>query len=71
MILLLNFHFAAITLWYERRWIKDVDVEVWLHYWAYNKHPPLCGDCDFIIVNTELHNEFDDFKSKELQPGYS
>ena len=50
---------------------KDVDVEVWLHYRAYNRHPPLCDVGDFIIVNSELHNNFDDFKRKELEPGYS
>ena len=50
---------------------KDVDVKVWLYYRAYNKHPPLRDDGDFIIVDTELHDDFDDFKSKELEPGYS
>ena len=42
-----------------------------MHYRAHNKHPPLRGDCNFVIVNSELHNDFDDFKHKELQPGYS
>ena len=50
---------------------KDVDVELWLHYRAHNKHPPLLGDCDVITVNSELNNDFDDFKHKELQSGYS
>ena len=50
---------------------KDVDVALWLHYRAYNKLPLLSDDGDFIIVNTELHDDFDDFKNKEVEPGYS
>lgn len=50
---------------------KDVDVAVWLQYRAYNKQPPLRDTGDFVIVNCELHDDFDDFKSKELEPDYS
>ena len=50
---------------------KDADVAFWLHHQSYNELPPLCDDGDFVIVNTELHDNFHDFKSKELEPGYS
>jgi hypothetical protein len=50
---------------------KDVDVAVWLQYRAYNKQPPLRDTGDFVMVNLELHDDFDDFRSKELEPEYS
>ena len=50
---------------------KDADVALWLHHRSYNKLPPLSDNGDFIIVNTELHDDFDDFKSKEIESGYS
>lgn len=50
---------------------KDVDVEVWLHYRAHKKCPPLRDVGDFVIVNTKLHDDFDCFKRNELKPGYS
>lgn len=49
---------------------KDNDVALWLHHRAYNKLPPLSDVGDFIIVNTDVHDDFDDFKSKEIEPGY-
>ena len=42
-----------------------------LHHRSYNKLPPLSDNGDFIIVNSELHDDFDDFESKELESGYS
>ena len=50
---------------------KDTDVALWLHHRAYNKFPPLSDDGNFVIVSTEVHDNFDDFKSKEVEPGYS
>ena len=49
----------------------DTDVAVWLHYRAYSKQPDLQKVQGFVIVTEALHNEFDDFKKKELQPKYS
>ena len=50
---------------------KDVDVALWLDCRAFNKKEPLRDALDFVIVNTRLHDDFDEFKRNEIQSGYS
>ena len=51
---------------------KDVDsVALWLDCRAFNKKEPLRDVLDFVIVNTRLHDDFDEFKRNEIQSGYS
>ena len=50
---------------------KDVDVALWLDWRAFNKKEPLRDVLDFVIVNTRLHDEFDEFKRNEIQSGYN
>ena len=50
---------------------KDADVALWLDYRNFNGDSPLTDVTDFVIVNSELHDEFDDFKKKEVKPHYS
>ena len=50
---------------------KDVDVALWLDCRAFNKKEPLRDALDFVIVNTSLHDDFDEFKRNEIQSGYS
>ena len=47
------------------------DVELWLDSRAYQKRPSLQEACGFVIMNSELHDEFDQFKMKEAYPDYS
>ena len=46
---------------------KDVDVALWLDCRAFNKKEPLRDVLDFVIVNTRLHDDFDEFKKNEIQ----
>ncbi len=50
---------------------KDVDVALWQDFRAYNSMQPLKDAINFVIVNAQLHNEFDDFKKDEIQRDYS
>ena len=52
---------------------KDVDVAQWIEYRNYNKinEAPLREVFDFVVVNTSLHAEFDEFKRKETHHHYS
>ena len=50
---------------------KDVDVALRLDYQAFNKKEPLRDALDFVIVNTCLHDDFDEFKRKEIESDYS
>ena len=52
---------------------KDVDVAQWFEYRNYNKinEAPLREVFDFVVVNTSLHAEFDEFKRKETHHHYS
>ena len=45
---------------------KDVDVSMWLDFRKFNKAVPLPDTGDFAIVTSEVHNEFDKFKEKEI-----
>ena len=38
---------------------KDVDVALWMDSRAFHGQPPLTDALDFVIVNCQLHNEFD------------
>ena len=40
----------------------DTDVALWIELRKYNKRPDLRQVMDFVIVNSEQHSEFDDFK---------
>ena len=40
----------------------DTDVALWIEYREYNKRPDLRQVMDFVIVNSEQHSEFDEFK---------
>ena len=40
----------------------DTDVALWIEHRKYNKRPDLRQVMDFVIVNSEQHSEFDDFK---------
>lgn len=44
---------------------KDPDVALWLDNREFKGFPPLVDAVDFVIVNGQLHNQFDQFKSKE------
>lgn len=45
---------------------KDVDVSFWQDYRAFNGEKPVRDVKDFVIVNNELHEEFDTFKKSEV-----
>ena len=49
---------------------KDVAVAIWQQFGVYSKQTALRGAdlCGFVIVNSELHNEFDAFMTNELKP---
>ncbi len=47
---------------------KDVDVVLWQSFRAHNNLPPVTDALDFVIVNNQLHNEFDEFKKAEIEP---
>ena len=50
---------------------KDVDVALWLDSRAYHGEPLLKFAIDFIIVNSQLHNQFDKFKKSETKSSHS
>ena len=50
---------------------KDVDVSLWLDYRRFNEDPPLPDFINFVMVNHQLHDEFDEFKKTKIRPSYS
>lgn len=50
---------------------KDVDVALWQDYRTFNREKPVKDALDFVIVNNELHKEFDSFKKSEVPSGTS
>ena len=49
----------------------DVDVALWLDARKFQKKPPLREANGFVIINMEIHKEFDEFKRKEASIEYS
>ena len=49
----------------------DTDVSLWLESREFNNKPPLRTVYDFVIVNSSLHSEFDEFKSEMTHREYS
>lgn len=50
---------------------KDVDVAFWLHSREYENKPLLTDAVDFVIVNSQQHDEFDAFKKAHTSPFHS
>ena len=51
---------------------KDVDVGLWSDFRCYNGDPPLTFvNEDFVVMNGELHQQFDKFKANEIVPFHS
>ena len=47
----------------------DVDVACRMDYRQFQGEQPLQGATqDFVVVNSQLHNEFDEFKVREIRP---
>ena len=46
---------------------KDLDVALWIDFRTHRGETPLKEVCrnDFVVVNNELHQEFDDFKKEQ------
>ena len=41
---------------------KDLDVALWLDYRAFHKEPLITDIHDFVVINSQLHDQFDLFK---------
>ena len=50
---------------------KDVDVALWMDSRAFHGQPPLTDALDLVIVNCQIHNEFDSFKKSQINPACS
>lgn len=50
---------------------KDLDVAMWLDYRNFTRKSSLVDIGDFVVVNPDLHNEFDKFKKGEVKPACS
>ena len=50
---------------------KDLDVSMWLDRRNFIRKSPLVDIGDFVIVNPDLHEEFDKFKKSEVRPACS
>jgi hypothetical protein len=50
---------------------KDLDVAMWLDYRNFRRESPLVDIGDFVIVNPDIHGEFDEFKKCEVRPACS
>ena len=50
---------------------KNVDVTLWLESRNFKKYPPLREVHNFVIINEQLHAEFDEFRKVEIQSDYS
>ena len=49
----------------------DTDVALWIAAREYDNKAPLRTFADFVIVNSSLHSEFDEFKKNTIEKGYS
>ena len=49
----------------------DPDVSLWIESREFNNKPSLRTVYDFVIVNSVLHSEFDEFKSEMTHRDYS
>ena len=49
---------------------KDLDVALWLDYRTCHGESQLVDVIDFVIVNSDLHEQFDLFKKDEVPPNY-
>ena len=58
---------------YARALSKDLNVALWLDYRSFNKEKPLkeVYDGDFIIIDEQLHAQFDEFKQKVVPANHS
>ena len=50
---------------------KDPDVTLWMESRNYANKPPLRETCNFVIINSSLHDEFDEFKRNNTLHDYS
>ncbi len=50
---------------------KDVDVVLWQDCRAYYNQAALVEVDEFVIVNSEVHEEFDEYKKNTIGKGYS
>lgn len=48
-----------------------MDVAFWLQCREFHGKPAVTDAIDFVIVDGELHNDFDAFKRQEVKPSYS
>ena len=48
-----------------------MDVSLWIESREFNSKPPLRKIFDFMIVNSSLHSEFDEFKRNTVHHDYS
>ena len=47
---------------------KDLDVAMWLDFRNFTSESPLVDMGDFVMVNADLHDDFDEFKKSEVKP---
>ena len=50
---------------------KDLDVALWLDYREFHKEPSLPDVYNFVLVNSQLRNQFDIFRKAEVKPSHS
>ena len=50
---------------------KYLDVALWLDYREFHKEPLLTDIHDFIVINSQLHDQFDLFKKAEVKRSHS
>ena len=50
---------------------KDLDVALWLDYRAFHKEPLLTDVHDFIVINSQIHDQFDLFQKATVKKSYS
>ena len=52
---------------------KDLNVALWLDYRSFNKEKPLkeVYDGDFVIIDEQLHAQFDEFKQNVVPANHS
>ena len=46
-------------------------MSLWLDFRNFNGETPLTVVADFVIINSGLHDQFDEFKKKEVRPRHS
>ena len=49
----------------------DTDVALWLDSREFESKPTLRQACGFVIINSQIHDEFDSFKSNNIHRDYS